>query len=158
MLLSPRRLAAAPVAAILVSLPALLGFLALVRPVAFAAPAPAACDVAGAGIEELIAKTPTLRAEANVQVVRDLRTLRDAAIVLETYKHPEECRQLVALVRRLAANPGQAVEASGDTDEEAAERVAESREPKAAEGKAAEGKGVDGKGEGRGGGAAKPRE
>lgn len=108
-----------------------LAALALAGAAAWAAPAPATCDVADAGIEELIAKTPTLREAANAQVVRDLRTLRDAAIVLDTYKRPEECRRLVSLVRKLAANPATAVEASGDTDEEAAERVAESREPKA---------------------------
>jgi hypothetical protein len=49
-----------------------------------AAPAEAACDVKGAQIEEAIAGTGALRADENAQLVRDLRTLRDAAIVLET--------------------------------------------------------------------------
>lgn len=90
----------------------------------------AACDVADAGIEESIAAKPALREEANAQALRDLRTLRDAAIVLDTYKHPEECARLVAIVKELVAKPAKAIEASGDTDEDAAEKVAESRKPK----------------------------
>lgn len=89
--------------------------------------AQAACDVANAGIEEVIVAKPSL------QAVRDLRTLRDAAIVLETYKHPEECARLIAIVKEMVAKPAKTIEARGDPDEEAAERIAASRKPKAAE-------------------------
>ena len=91
----------------------------------------AACDVKGAKLEEAIAGKSELREAANKQTVRDLRTLRDAAIVLETYKYDTECERLVAIVRALAANPEKTIERSGDTDEEKAEDLMEAREPKA---------------------------
>src|SRR4051812_17171531 len=52
-----------------------------------AGPALAACPVADATVEKAIATKPELRGSANVQVVRDLRTLRDAAVVLDAYEH-----------------------------------------------------------------------
>ncbi len=113
------------------SLPAL--GLALAAALA-ASPAGAACDVKGAQIEEAIAKKSELREDANAQLVRDLRTLRDAAIVLESYKFPGECEVLLGIVRSLLANPGKTIEQSGDTDEEKAEDLIEAREPKAAAG------------------------
>ncbi|SDA23132.1 hypothetical protein SAMN02799622_03050 [Methylobacterium sp. UNC378MF] len=99
-----------------------------------APPARAACDVKGAQIEEAIAKKSELRADANAQLVRDLRTLRDAAIVLESYKFPGECEVLLGIVRSLLANPSKTIEQSGDTDEEKAEDLIEAREPKDAAG------------------------
>ena len=99
-----------------------------------AAPAEAACDVKGAQIEEAIAKKSELREDANAQLVRDLRTLRDAAIVLESYKFPGECEVLLGIVRSLLANPSKTIEQSGDTDEEKAEDLNEARQPKAAGG------------------------
>ncbi|MDB5646431.1 photosystem reaction center subunit H [Methylobacterium sp.] len=95
------------------------------------ATASAACDVKGAKLEEAIAGKTELRESANKQTVRDLRTLRDAAIVLETYKYEAECERLVAIVRALAANPEKTIERGGDTDEEKAEDLMEAREPKA---------------------------
>ncbi|KQU05292.1 photosystem reaction center subunit H [Methylobacterium sp. Leaf469] len=90
-----------------------------------------ACDVKAAKLEEAIAAKSQLREAANKQTVRDLRTLRDAAIVLETYQYGPECERLVAIVKALAANPAKAIERGGDTDEEKAEEVLETREPKA---------------------------
>ena len=84
----------------------------------------------GAGIEEAIASKKELRADANAQLVRDLRTLRDAAIVLETYKFPGECENLLGIAKSLLANPGQTIERGGDTDEDAAEGLVEARSPK----------------------------
>ncbi|WP_457105069.1 photosystem reaction center subunit H [Methylobacterium sp. P5_C11] len=101
---------------------------------AAASPARAACDVKGAQIEEAIAKKSALREDANAQMVRDLRTLRDAAIVLETYKFPGECEVLLGIVRSLLANPSKTIEQGGDTDEEKAEDLIEAREPKDAAG------------------------
>lgn len=89
-----------------------------------------ACDVTGARIEELIAGKAELQEGANRQTLHDLRTLRDAAIVLETYKYGPECERLLAIVRTLAANPDKAIEQSGDTDEDKAEGIAEARKPR----------------------------
>ena len=94
--------------------------------------AQAACDVAGAKLEEAIAARKQLREPANAQLVRDLRTLRDAAIVLDTYKHEPECERLLAILRTLTADPAKTIEQSGDTDEEKAESIEETRTPKAA--------------------------
>lgn len=95
--------------------------------------AEAACDVKGAKLEEAIAAKSELRETANKQTVRDLRTLRDAAIVLETYKYETECQRVIEIVRALAANPEKTIERGGDTDEEKAEDLLETREPKAPE-------------------------
>ncbi|RZK80851.1 MAG: photosystem reaction center subunit H, partial [Methylobacterium sp.] len=66
-------------------------FLPLLVLLAGTATASAVCDVKGAKLEEAIAAKAELRETANKQTVRDLRTLRDAAIVLETYKYSTEC-------------------------------------------------------------------
>lgn len=99
-------------------------------------PAQAACDVKGAQIEETIASKSTLRADANAQTVRDLRTLRDAAIVLDTYKFPGECENLLGIAKSLLANPSQTIEQGGDTDEDKAESLVEARKPKSSAGTA----------------------
>lgn len=109
-------------------LAALLGASALV---AATAGASAECDVKAAKLEEAIAAKSELRETANKQTVRDLRTLRDAAIVLETYKYGTECERLVEIVKTLAANPEKTIERGGDTDEDKAEDLLEAREPKA---------------------------
>lgn len=94
-------------------------------------PAFAACDVTGARIEETIAAKGELRQGANAQIVRDLRTLRDAAIVLDTYKFPGECELLLGIARTLVADPDKTIGQAGDTDEDKAEIVVEARKPKA---------------------------
>ena len=99
-----------------------------------AAPAHAACDVKGARIEEAIAGKGELRAGANAQTVRDLRTLRDAAIVLDTYKFPGECEVLLGIAKSLVADPDKTIEQGGDTDEDKAESLVEARKPKDAAG------------------------
>jgi hypothetical protein len=93
--------------------------------------ASAACDVKGLKLEEEIANKKELQDPANEQTVRDLRTLRDAAIVLDTFKFEPECERLVAVVRQLTAQPIKTIERGGDTDEEKAEEIEEAREPKA---------------------------
>ncbi len=90
----------------------------------------AACDVKGARIEEQIAAKPDLQKDANAQTVRDLRTLRDAAIVLETYKYPGECEVLLGIARSLLTDPAKTIEQGGDTDEDKAETLVEARKPK----------------------------
>ncbi|GJD37241.1 photosystem reaction center subunit H [Methylobacterium aerolatum] len=94
------------------------------------ADAQAACDVKGARIEEQIAAKPELQQDANAQTVRDLRTLRDAAIVLETYKYPGECEVLLGIARSLLSDPAKTIEQGGDTDEDKAESIVEARKPK----------------------------
>ena len=101
-----------------------LGLLAL------CGPGFAACPVAQAKVEETIAKTPELRDGANAQVARDLRTLRDAAVVLDAYEHDGACQKVIAVLNTLTADPERALEA-GDTDEGKAEAVERARKPKA---------------------------
>ena len=103
--------------------------IACVLLLAYANPA-AACDVKGAKLEEAIADKSELREAANKQTVRDLRTLRDAAIVLDTYKYATECERLMAIVAKLAANPETTIERGGDTDEDMAEEMIDARKPK----------------------------
>ncbi|WP_179945809.1 photosystem reaction center subunit H [Methylobacterium indicum] len=114
------------------------------------APAPAAapsatCDIVGLRLEDVIAKSPELKKSANEQAVRDLRTLRDAAVVLDTYKHPKVCAQVLAVLRGLIADPERAIDQGGDTDEEKAEAVEQARKPKVQESRDFEGKGSDSK-------------
>ncbi len=92
-------------------------------------PALAGCPVADARIETAIATRPEFRQGGNAQVVRDLRTLRDAAVVLDAYEHDGACKRVVAVLNALAANPERALEA-GNTDEGKAEEVEKARKPK----------------------------
>ncbi len=89
------------------------------------------CPVADAKIEKTIASKPEFRDAANAQVVRDLRTLRDAAVVLDAYEHEGACKRVVAVLNTLASNPERALGA-GNTDEGKAEEVERARKPKAA--------------------------
>jgi len=108
---------------------------------ATAAPAPSAtCDVVGLRLEDVIAKSAALQKPANAQAVRDLRTLRDAAVVLDAYKHPQVCAQVLTVLRDLAADPERAIDQGGDTDEEKAEAVEKARAPKAPETSSEKGK------------------
>ncbi|AWN50110.1 photosystem reaction center subunit H [Methylobacterium terrae] len=110
-------------------------------PAPAAAPLPSAtCDVVGLRLEDVIAKSAELQKPANEQAVRDLRTLRDAAVVLDTYKHPKVCAQVLTVLRALAANPERTIDQGGDTDEEKAEAIEQARKPKAPETKAPESK------------------
>ncbi|WP_246154053.1 photosystem reaction center subunit H [Methylobacterium oryzihabitans] len=101
------------------------------KPVAATAEPGKGCDVVGLRLEDEIARKPELRESANAQTVRDLRTLRDAAIILDAHKRPAECARLVAILRELVADPDRTIEQGGDTDEEKAETIEEAREPKA---------------------------
>lgn len=90
----------------------------------------AACPVADDKVEKAIATKPELRDSANAQVARDLRTLRDAAVVLDAYEHDGACKKVVAVLNTLTADPERALEA-GDTDEGKADAVEQARKPKA---------------------------
>ncbi|MBK3395370.1 MULTISPECIES: photosystem reaction center subunit H [Methylobacterium] len=114
-------------------------------PTAAAAAPSATCDIVGLRLEDVIAKSTELKKSANKQAVRDLRTLRDAAVVLDTYKHPEVCARVLTVLRGLIANPERAIDQGGDTDEEKAEAVEEARKPKVQDGKEPESKNSESK-------------
>ena len=99
---------------------------------AFCSPALAHCGVTDLKLEQAIARKIELRQSANAQLVRDLRTLREAAMILDANKHRAECRRLVAVVRELAADPKRAIETSSDTDEDKAEALDKTRRPNTA--------------------------
>ncbi len=105
--------------------------LAFVWTLAIHGPALAGCPVADAKIEKAIATKPEFRDGANARVVRDLRTLRDAAVVLDAYEHEGACKRVVAVLDTLASNPERALEA-GNTDEGKAQKVEKARTPKSA--------------------------
>src|SRR3954470_2729338 len=94
---------------------------------AFCSPALAHCRVTDLNLEQAISRKNDLRQSAHAQVVRDLRALREAALILDANKHPAECRRLVAVVRALVADPKRAIETSSDTDEDKAEVLDKAR-------------------------------
>ncbi len=65
------------------------------------ATAKAECEIADAKLEEAIQQNPRLRGPANSQSVRDLRSLRDAALTLRSYGRHEDCERLLANIREL---------------------------------------------------------
>ena len=79
---------------------------------AFCSPALAHCRVTDLNLDQAISRQNALRQSANAQVVRDLRTLREAALILEANRHTAECQRLVAVVRELVADPARAIETS----------------------------------------------
>jgi len=99
---------------------------------AFCSPALAHCRVTDLNLDQAISRQNELRQSANAQVMRDLRTLREAALILEANRHTAECQRLVAVVRELAADPARAIETSSDTDEDKAEVLDKTRRPKTA--------------------------
>lgn len=95
----------------------------------------AECDIADARLEEAILQNPKLRGPANSQSVRDLRSLRDAAITLRSYGRHDDCERLLSNIRELIAGPSMG--SLGDNDEDAADRQNAAREPKIRRGVAA---------------------
>lgn len=96
--------------------------------------AQAECDIADAKLEEAILQNPRLRGPANSQSVRDLRSLRDAALTLRSYGRHEDCERLLANIRELIAGPP--MNSLGDNDEEEADKQNAAREPKTKHGAA----------------------
>ena len=99
---------------------------------AFYSPALAHCGVTDLKLEQAISHKAELRQSANAQVVRDLRTLREAALILDANKHTAECQRLVTVVRELVADSKRAIEISSDTDEDKAEVLDKTRRQKTA--------------------------
>src|SRR3954462_11050799 len=88
---------------------------------AFCNPALAHCRVADLNLEQAISRKNELRQSGHTQVVRDLRTLREAALILDASKHPAECQRRGTVVRALVVDPKRTIEPSSDTDEDKAE-------------------------------------
>jgi hypothetical protein len=63
------------------------------------------CQIADAKLEEAILKSPNLRGPVNRQAVRDLRSLREAAITLRSYGRHDDCERLLGNIRELIAAP-----------------------------------------------------
>ena len=101
--------------------------IALLTVLAVTGAAAADCQIADAKLEEAILKNPGLRGPDNRQVVRDLRSLRDAAFTLRSYGRHEDCERLLGNIRELIAGPP--METLGDNDEEEAEKQIIAREP-----------------------------
>lgn len=92
----------------------------------------AACPLDSAKkVESVIASKPKFRETANAQVVRDLRTLRDAAVILDAYDHDRACTQVAAALDQLSSSPDRALSV-GDNDETKAEEIEKARKPKKA--------------------------
>jgi hypothetical protein len=86
------------------------------------------CQISDAKLEEAVLQNPNLRGLVNRQAVRDLRSLRDAAMTLRSYGRHEDCERLLGNIRELIAGPPMG--SLGDNDEEAAEKQMDAQEPK----------------------------
>ena len=71
---------------------------------AFSSPVLAHCCVTDLKLEQAIARKSERRQSANAQIVRNLRTLREVAIILGSNQHTAECQRIVAVVRDLVAD------------------------------------------------------
>src|SRR4051794_39777227 len=89
--------------------------------------ASAECQIADAQLEEAILKNPKLRGPEHRQVVRDLRSLRDAAFTLRSYGRQEDCERLLGNIRELISGPPMG--SLGDNDEDEADKQIAAREP-----------------------------
>jgi sporulation protein YlmC with PRC-barrel domain len=92
----------------------------------------AECQIADAKLEEAILHQENLRGSANRQSVRDLRRLRDAALILQSYGRDADCERLLGNIRELISGP--AMTTLGDSDEDNAEKQMDAREPQAPRG------------------------
>jgi hypothetical protein len=79
--------------------------------------ATAKCDIADTELEQAIAQKPEFRAPENRQMVRDLRSLRDAAFILWSYGRLEDCNRLMANIRELVFAPAMGSLGGSDEDE-----------------------------------------
>ena len=68
-------------------------------------PAFAVCNISDAKLEEAVLQSPELRDPGNRYLVRDLRTLRDAAFLLWSYGLHDDCERVLANIRQLIAAP-----------------------------------------------------
>jgi sporulation protein YlmC with PRC-barrel domain len=85
------------------------------------------CQIADAKLEEAILHNPNLRGSTNRQSVRDLRRLRDSALILQSYGRDADCERLLGNIRELISGP--AMTTLGDSDENNAEKQMDAQEP-----------------------------
>ncbi|WP_445468053.1 PRC-barrel domain-containing protein, partial [Faunimonas sp. B44] len=98
----------------------------------------AECNISDAKLEEAILHKPELRDPANRQMVRDLRSLRDSALILWSYGRHADCDRLIASIRELVTSPS--IGGLGDNDEDEADQQFAAREPMVQRGGAALGR------------------
>ncbi len=96
------------------------------------------CNIADAQLEEAILNKPEFRQPASRQMVRDLRSLRDAAFILWSYGRHADCERLVANIRELVFAPSMG--ALGENDEDEADQQIAALDPIIREGGAIEGR------------------
>ncbi|WP_206523552.1 MULTISPECIES: PRC-barrel domain-containing protein [unclassified Mesorhizobium] len=101
-------------------------------------PAFAVCNISDAKLEEAVLKSPELRNPENRYLVRDLRTLRNAAFLLWSYGLQDDCERLLANIRQLIAAPSMAK--LGGNDEDLADEQVAAEEPQQAQGGEVQGK------------------
>ena len=105
-----------------------MNFLGITVPVAFlfalgAGPAFATCNISDAQLEEAVLENPVLRDPQNRHLVRDLRTLRDAAFLLWSYGLHDDCERVLGNIRQLIAAPAMG-QLGGNDEDEADEQIA----------------------------------
>ncbi|WP_235897465.1 PRC-barrel domain-containing protein [Neoaquamicrobium microcysteis] len=89
--------------------------------------AAAQCNISDAKLEEAILVKPELRDRDNRQIVSDLRTLRDAALILWSYDRQDDCNRILANIRELLASPS--IGELGNNDEDEADQQLAAGEP-----------------------------
>ena len=75
------------------------------------------CNISDAQLEEAILEKPEFQDPDNRRLVRDLRTLRDAAYLLWAYGLEEDCERVIGNVRQLIAARKWGQLGSNDEDE-----------------------------------------
>jgi hypothetical protein len=95
-------------------------------------PAFAVCNISDAKLEEAVLKSPELRNPENRYLVRDLRTLRDAAFLLWSYGLHDDCERVLANIRELIAAPSMG--RLGNNDEDEADQQLAASEPQTHQG------------------------
>jgi hypothetical protein len=103
--------------------------------------ASATCNISDANLEQAIQTKPELRAPANRQMVRDLRVLRDAALIMWSYGRHDDCERLLSNIRELVEAPSMGE--MGNTDEDEADQQFAASEPAPARGGQAQGRRQD---------------
>jgi hypothetical protein len=92
-----------------------------------ASPAAAACNISDAKLEEAILQKPELLDPANRDIVLDLRTLRDSALILWSYGRHDDCERILGNIRELIASPS--IAELGDSDEDEADQQIAAGDP-----------------------------
>lgn len=87
--------------------------------------AAAECDARMNAYDERVMAEPSKRQMVDVQARRDLRALRDAAVLLEMYGKNDACADVVAAIEEIASNPESMAKARDTRIEESQEDYAD---------------------------------